>query len=462
MSGENDDLKALKCDSCGGDIVKSYRAVDEDEEVPIAKCLNCGMEYDQYSREYYEHFADDFNIGKDNSILKLGLKGTLGSIEYEIIGRIRMQEEDEEEESTWDEWLAVSTDGVYHFFVEEEGEIRSYEEYVPESIDLESSEDYIEFEGKKISKDEGYIGRVVFFEGELTWKPEIGEAVTCYDFKKDGVKYSVEQSEGEVSITRGDRLSYKEIIEAFGDKEDKVLYDNTMKKRKGYRNKTLVYLASFIITLAFSIYSCQDNKPVKGTGGGKKVITNNKIIVQNRKTAYLSQVLYGPFDVPTGNVLYDVNVFVDESVQRLSLEWQSFRFMLIDEIRLNKIINNQFDPLLLKNLFNEIDAQKEPVESFVVMGDFWDERGRDSDGSWHENDLNASSSFVLDKPGKYFAYLELYNNKKRKVESVKFKITEVQSYRYYIIVIVILLTLMIMNKVRASTYNELPFEIAKD
>ena len=131
--GENEELKALKCPDCGGNLSKSYRIDYEDdedgEEIPIAKCLGCGKEYDQYSQEYYEFFADELTEDKGNSMLSLGLKGKLDDVEYEVIGRLIIQEEDEYEKSTWSEWLAVSSDGVYHYFVEEDGEFHSFEEY---------------------------------------------------------------------------------------------------------------------------------------------------------------------------------------------------------------------------------------------------------------------------------------------------------------------------------------------
>ncbi len=460
--GENEKLDAMKCTACGGDIVKAYRSVDEDEEVPVARCVSCGNEYDQYSEEYYRFFADDFTYDTGNSVLKLGLKGALEGVEYEIIGRIRMQEEDESEKTTWDEWFAVSGDGGYHFFVEEEGEISSYEEYVPESINMETGDDYIEFEGKKIDRDEAYIGRVVFFEGELPWEPEIGEAITCYDFKKDGDKYTIEQSENEVSITKGDRLSYKDIIAAFGKEEDKILYDNTMRMRSEYKKKSYVYLLGFLLALAFSIYSCGQSKAVPGLMKSRRVLTDNQLMVEKTSRSFFSQVLYGPVEIPGGDNLYEAYLRVNEGIQRFHLEWQSFRFMMVSEERLNKVLGGSSDPALLKSLFSEIDAQKEPVESYVVTGDFWDEQGRDSDGAWHESDLNVSADFILDEPGNYYGYLELYSNKRRKIESVIVSLSTVKSVRYLVVVMVLMGVLMIVNRAKAKSYNELPFEMADE
>ena len=88
---------------------------------PSASAPRAAQEYDQKTEEYYDLFADDLTADKDHSVFKLGIKGTLKGVEYEIIGRIRYQDEDEWEKCTWDEWFAVAADGSYHYFVEEEG-----------------------------------------------------------------------------------------------------------------------------------------------------------------------------------------------------------------------------------------------------------------------------------------------------------------------------------------------------
>ena len=447
-------LQKITCAICKGDIVKSYRTVDEDEEAPIARCLSCGKEFDQHTKEFYEYFAGDYTKDVGNSVLKLGLKGTLKGVEYEIIGRIRMQEEDEYEKCTWDEWEAVSSDGVYHYFVEEDGEINSYEEYVPESIDMESGGPDILFEGRKVPRDEVYTGRIVFVEGELTWKPLIGEAIRCWDFKKEGHRFTIEQTENEVSITRGDRITYKEIIEAFGGQREKELYEETATWRRRYRHKSLVYLAGFIIALFLSIYSCSTGTEVKNVMTGKTVLETNAPVRENNINAFSSQVIYGPFDLDRGRSLYDVDVFIDERIQALSLTWESFRLLLLKEERLKKVLEERMDAAALKNLFSEIDAQREPVESFAVAGDFWDEKGVDDEGAWHESDLRASTSFILDEPGKYYAYLELTSEKKRNVDSVKISIARAASVRYYIIAAVIMAALCVVNWVRAGMFRQ--------
>ncbi len=456
MGKENQELKALKCPKCGGNLARSFRSEydEEDEEnvkVPVAKCSSCGHIYDRKTEEYYNVFADDLTFDKDDSIFKLGAKGILNGVEYEITGRIRYQDEDEYEKSTWDEWFAVSTDGVYHYLVEEEGEVHSYEDYTPKSIDLESDPESIEFDGRKISKSEGYVGRLVYAEGELPWKPEIGEPATMYDFKNDGIKYTIEQSEGEVSITRGEKISKKAIIEAFGTEKDKKSYKDALTKGKTYRRKAVLYLIGSAVVLFLAIAGCLNTRPIDGVMKFKNELSSNVPLLENNQRIYQSQVLYGPFEIPEGGSLYNATVSIDESVKKLNLEWESYRLLLIPEERLLKNLDNQTSGPAMKAMFDEADALKEPVECYSFGGDFWDEQGRDDEGDWHESDLSSEDDFVIEKPGKYYAYLDLASQNPRPSSSVKVKIERAGSYRYYLIIVFIFAGLAYFNFIKSKS-----------
>lgn len=464
MTSGSEHLTALKCGSCGGGLVKSYRVEYDSEEeenvnIPLAKCSSCGKEYDQHTTEYYQLFADTLTADKDNSVFKLGAKGTLDGVEYEIVGRLRYQDEDEYEQSTWDEWFAVSADGAYHYFVEEDGEVHDYVDYTPSSVDVEGTDSAITFEGKKIPKSEAFVGRIVYAEGELSWKPEIGEAVTMYDFKKDGAKYTIEISEGEVDITRGRKIPYQTIVKAFGSDEHRELFDKTQIKRAQYRRKALIYLVGAIVALGMSVFSCLSDKPVPNVMQSPVVIMQNERRTESNESAFTSQVLYGPFTLDKGDSLYTVTVSLDESVQKLSLEWQSFRFMLIREDRLKQAVNAPLTAAHLRGFVDEIDILREPVESYSFAGDFWDEEGYDDEGHWHENTLSAEDDFVLDKAGTYYAYLELFSQKPRKVEAIKVAVSRVESYRYYLIIMGVMIALMFFNRMRSKQYNAMPFSV---
>ncbi len=465
---DKDRVKAFKCTACCGDIAKGTKIErdDEDDEnvhVPVATCLQCGKEYDRYTKEYYTFFSDFFIFDKDVSLLKLGLKGNLHGKEYEIIGRIRYQEEDEYDKATWDEWVAVCQDGTFHYFSEENGSIIVYEEYNPESIDLESGKTSILFEGKRIKKEEAYVSRIVYTEGELPWKAAIGESSTCYDFKKEGVFYAIEQSDNEVSVTRGERVSYGDLIEAFDISEYRELYKNTVAKRKRYKAKGRVYLFGLLFSLGSIIYGCAFSQPVQGIMNSRQILTENIPIVDQEGSVFQSSVIFGPFDIAEGDSLYSAALSVDESVQQLSLEWQSFRLMLIPQSGLDEITGGRSkNSSVLRELFDEIDVLAEPVEVYTLAGDFWDEEGRDSDGYWHESELSVTRNFVLDSPGKYYFYLELYSNKKRNPSSLIVELKRSSGYRYFVAAALLMIILWAVNFFRSIMYNELPFNFSGD
>ncbi len=464
MGSETPELKAIKCTACGGDLVKSYRTEydDEDEEnvrVPLARCAACGAEYDRSTPEYYRFFADDLTYDKDVTLFKLGARGTVKGVEYEIIGRIRYQEEEEWDKATWDEWFAVSSDGGHHYIVMEEGRVHFFREYTPHSIDLESDPGGILFEGRRISRDGGFTGRIVYAEGELPWKPEIGEPATMYEFKKDGVKYSIEQSEGEVSVTRGEEIPFRDIVEAFGSEEDRELYRATVMARKGYTRKAVVYTVAAIVALVLAAGGCFSTSPVEGAMKNRVVVSENVPVVEGSERMYRSEVVYGPFSLNEGNRLYGARVSINRSVQNFNLEWQSFRLLLVPEERLIRRLAPPFTRAGLAGLFDEVDAYADPLECYTLSGDFWDEEGYD-DGYWHESDVTAEDDFLLEKAGTYYAYLELASQKPRLVSSVEVAFEMVKSYRYFIIAMIVFAVLALVNRTLSRTYNKMPYRMS--
>lgn len=464
MGSETPELKVIKCTACGGDLVKSYRMEydDEDEEnvrVPLARCSACGAEYDRKTPEYYHFFADELTYDKDITLFKLGARGTVKGVEYEIIGRIRYQEEDEWDKATWDEWFAVSSDGGHHYIVMEEGKVHFFREYTPQSIDIESDPGSIIFEGRRISKAGGFTGRIVYAEGELPWTPDIGEPATMYEFKKDGAKYSIEQSEGEVSVTRGEEVSFQDIVEAFGSEEDRELYRATVTARKGYARKALIYTVAAIAALVLAAGGCLSTSPVDSVMKQGVVISDNVPVVEGNERMFRSEVVYGPFSLDQGNRLYGARVSINRSVQNFNLEWQSFRLLLVPEERLMKYLAPPLTRAGLAGLFDEVDAFADPLECYNLSGDFWDEEGYD-DGYWHESDVTADDDFVLEKAGPYYAYLELASQKPRLVSSVEVAFEKARSYRYFVIAMVFFAGLALVNRTFSRSYNKMPYRMS--
>ncbi len=487
MPEKNEDIRSIKCGTCGRDLGQSTRiegSGEDAESVPIAKCLSCGREYDQKTSEYYNVFSDLFRFGLENSALKLGAKGEIDGVEYEIIGRIRYQDEEEWELETWDEWLAVDSDGVFHWFVEEDGEIHAYTEYVPQSMDLEASPSQFEFEGRRFSKkNTGFVARIVYAEGELTWQPEIGEPVRCYDFTKNHYQFTIEQSDDEVSVTRGRRVSVKKVIMAFRKDEYLDSYENTMRKRDLYRKKAYVYLIMCALSFAGAVWGCFSGREIPGAvdRSARIILTDNQSKNEEGGSFFFSQVLYTKaVELSRTDALYEVRVQADTSLQPISREWVSYRLMLIKEDKYRELTmkappRDASSPDAMSStpgegagsplgsVLDEVDTFTEPLESLSVAGDFWDEDGYDDEGYWHESETGATKAFLLDEPGRYHLYLEVYSQNRRNPDAFTITIFEgVRSYRYFVIALVIFMILWGTNQVRARTYNELPFDVAKD
>src|SRR5271157_404095 len=242
-----------------------------------------------------------------------------------------------------------------------------------------------------------------------------------YDFKKDGIKYTIEQSEGEVSITRGEKISNNAVIDAFGSEKDKEGYRDSLTKKKNYRRKAVVYLICWVAAFFLVIAGCLNTAPVEGVMKFKNELSSNILQTENNQRMYQTQVLYGPFEIGKGGSLYNASVSIDESVKKLNLEWESYRLLLVPEDRLLRNFDHQMSAPALKALFDEADALKEPIECYSFSGDFWDEEGRDDEGYWHESDLSSEDDFVVEKPGKYYVYLDLASQNPRPSSSVVVK-----------------------------------------
>ena len=145
--------------------------------------------------------------------------------------------------------------------------------------------------------------------------------------------------------------------------------------RTTYRRRAFVYMAGCAVAFILAAVSCLNSSPVAGIMEKRTDLAANTVITENGQSMYQSEVLFGPFELKKGDALYNAQVSVNESVQKLSLEWQSFRLLLVPGDRLLKAANGRMTPAALRDVFDEVDALTEPVECYAMSGDFWDEEG---------------------------------------------------------------------------------------
>jgi len=426
-------MKTLICHNCGGELVRGSRISKyKDRTEQIVRCLQCNSEFDQYSGEYYKEFIDNFIFDKDSSVLEVGLKGSLRNTEYEIVGRVRYQDESAAAKSTWDEWVLKASNGEFACIIEENDRIYFYQEYKSGSINISKSEQKhpsIEFNNEAVKAIIPYTGRIVLIEGDIACKAEIGCGVQFYDFKRYGENYTLKRCNKIDKFLSGERLLLSEIINSFNIKKFQEASNRMNRKWISLKQEGRIYAVCMVISIILSAYNCFGGIPIKGVMNSKKVLSENLIMTGDNKV-YESQILYGTFPVTEKDKLYNVSVGIADK-KFSGTDILSFRLMLIEENRLIETSEGKTDAASLKDVFDRIDALIKPVESYAVSGYIY------SADAEYAKEFN----FAVDESGKYYFYLELFSKDVIDIDSIIISMSKKDSSIYYAITAFIFLLL---------------------
>jgi len=445
-------MKTLICSNCGGEFVRGSRiSQHKGRTVPVVRCLQCNLEFDQYSGEYYREFIDIFTFDKDSPIFEIGLKGLFNSVEYEIVGRVRYQDESRYEKSTWDEWFVQTSNGKFGCILEENERIYFYHEYNSEPIHINKTEGgnpSIEFAGEAVKKISSYTGRAVLIEGDIPYILEIGDGVKFYDFKRDGENYTLKVCDKIVKVSRGERLALSEVIEWFNIEKFRADCSRMTKKWISFKYESRVYVSGMIIALILSAYNCFGDIPIKDIMSSKNVISENILAGNDEDQIYESQILYGSFDVPEKDKLYNVTIGIDNA-NLSETDIVTFRLMFIDENRLMEALSGKSDAASLKETFDRIDAFMYPIESYMIKGYIYA-----ADDHRPVYGLGKESNFVVDESGKYYFYLEFFSNCIIDIDSIKISMSRTGSSIYYLIAAFIFFILFGLCNKHSRYYKE--------
>ena len=448
-------MEKLVCNNCGGELVRGTSiSNNKGKTAYIVRCLRCNSEFDQYCSEYYREFIDNFTFDKDSSVFEVGLNGMLKHIEYEIVGRVRYQDEGSYEKSTWDEWIVKNSSGKFSYIIEENDRIYLYKDYIFGSINVSKTELNnlsIEFEGKPVKKIVPYTGRVVIKEGEIPFIVDIGDGVEFYDFKRAGEDYTLKRCDDTDKILVGEKLLLSKAIEGFRIEKFRGICNSMIKKWRSLQLESRIYAAGMIISLILSIYNCFGDIPVKGVMDSKNVLSENLAIGEDdADRVYESQILYGPFDVPAKDKLYNAAIKIDEN-RLFEAELLTFRLMFIEENRLMDTQPGKSDAASLKDTFDRIDAFMKPVESYMISGYIYSDDNR---GYRPVYRFSRESDFIVDESGKYYFYLEFFSNCIVDIDSISLSMSRTESNRYYAIIAFIFFILWGACNKRSIYYQE--------
>jgi hypothetical protein len=226
-----------------------------------------------------------------------------------------------------------------------------------------------------------------------------------------------------------------------------------LNKGSSLKHESRIYAAGMIISLILSIYNCFGDTPIKGVMDSKSVLSENLAIGEDDADAdkvYESQILYGPFDVPVKDKLYNADIRIENN-RLFEADLLTFRLMLINENRLMDAVSGKSDTASLKDTFDRIDAFVNPVESYMISGYICSD---DNNGYRPVYRFGSESDFVVDESGRCYFYLEFFSNCIIDIDSISLSMSRTESNRYYAIAAFIFFILWGACNKRSIYYKE--------
>lgn len=401
-------VSGLACPGCGGTRFsrgsKTIEGEDEDDDdvvVSLARCTSCGKVFDKESPEYWRFFADRFVPGKNGLPLAIGMKGKIGEDSFEILGRIRYQEDERYDDSWWEEWYLLSDSGERGFLVVEDGHFEFYTKTRPVE-ELTFEEGVVRFDGQSLDAEEdGYTAHIAWFEGQFPWDAKLGESTWCIDTVVGRERVAIERSEDEAEVWRARRIPARELFAGFGLTDAVKAYDDALGLGASFAKKARIYFLAGLVMLGLAIYNC--------SGG---------------KAAHILQVPQGRTATPLALERAEEgqgNSLAGTLSKGVTWKLTSFSNAVFDNVRLDSEGSIHQLRLAAPSIHNEwIEAtatllrvvsptSNELVYSFTAA--IWHASGTDSEGYWSESGGNDSQEFVLDKAGVYRILLSITHEK---------------------------------------------------
>ncbi len=353
-------LRVVQCGQCGGAI----QLHQQDDQGVCRQCRNTVTRAQALQEE-----AKLVRRFPNPTPLRLGMKGRFLGKDYELIGRMVFGMREEGVTYYWHEFQMVAADGDV-FFLEyevDEGQTlwktsRSFTPTHPldplEATRLSvGSHIRLEESSARVTQD-ATTATLFLVEGELTYAAQAGDKYSYIEAVYGNGFYVVEWKPDEVEFYQGHHLSYQEVLEAFALQEALARYHaaQTRQRSRGWFAGACV-LVAILAFVGYGVARISGTEVAKGS-------TSISRVDPVKGYDFPQVITLGPSD----------------RVLRLELQ-ASMR---------------QTSAWIIGVLISE-DGNE-----LVGLGEeFWDEVGVDSDGRWHEWDLQARSSFRITEPGNY-------------------------------------------------------------
>lgn len=198
--------KALDCPQCGAPI-----QLHSDAILTVA-CPSCGTVVDTDDTRAIAQAAAE--MAREKPALPLGAKGSLGGIEWEIIGFMRRRTVFEGTAYAWSEYLLFHAGEGFAWLTEEGGHwnfLRPVDK--PPMVSRDSTR--FKWEGADWRLYNRGRAQVTFVLGEFYWRVRVGDDCATADFVSGSSVLSREITERETSWSRGEYQEPDVIWQAF-------------------------------------------------------------------------------------------------------------------------------------------------------------------------------------------------------------------------------------------------------
>lgn len=174
-------------------------------------CPSCHAEVD-CAGDKAEVLAKHENLKSKKTTLNAGDVGNIGGIKWTVIGLACHREIDEEEPSTWVEYLLFNPKLGLMWLVEADDEwsrVKVLNEW-PESAGTGQR-----FAGDVYDKLYEYVGEVTYAVGNFNWQVQVGDRVTVTDYACKERHLNAEQSADEITWSLSHPLDTEDVIKWF-------------------------------------------------------------------------------------------------------------------------------------------------------------------------------------------------------------------------------------------------------
>jgi len=249
-------IYSIKCSNCSAPL--SLMGGGRVETVTCAYCKSVIDLNDNY--KVLSNFKDYKE--KNRLPFEIGMKGTLKSIEYTIIGRVTYREV-EPPFSEWSDFLLFSPLYGYAYLTYEEGHLlySRRERHFPNIEWSDIPNKYlIHVAEEKFEPYAHYSAKIVYVEGELIWVAKKGDNTTFIDLIAPPFGISAEKNKDEIEFYKTEYLDASMVYDAFEVEEDKRIFNDDFNPLQPFRkpflealSKVSLWVMIIVVLLFFGI-----------------------------------------------------------------------------------------------------------------------------------------------------------------------------------------------------------------